>query len=186
MSADGKRNKSSYFDLWSDGVCVYLTIKVRNPLVPKIALLLADLIVLSAVVTGFVVQLPGLIIMALLLLALLTRYTLWNFFGEEHLIINTASFSYQHHYGFIRTSYTTKNYSKGLTIYSRNEQQEELKSQSQICFRSYDAANNLPVELYSTSFYIDQEDFDRLLRLINDIFVQDAADRYDLPQINLN
>lgn len=96
------------FIINTDGVCVYVSVSVTNSLVGKILLLLANGIALTVLVLSVVEWIPALLLVTLVMLALLMRYTLWNLFGAENLIINTKSLSYQHDYGFWKTGYTTK------------------------------------------------------------------------------
>lgn len=185
MTTVQNKSQASPCTMWSDGVCVYLFIKVNNPLLPKIALLIADIFIFSVFIFGIIVDIPGLCICSLLFLALLTWYSLWNFFGEERLIINTISLNYSHHYSFIKTAFSTKQFNKRLMVQPVDEISDGTEQQMQISFSSY-SDMNMPIELYRTSFYISKTNYVRLIDLINGLMVNDVTDKYQLPEINPN
>src|SRR5690606_16432638 len=99
-----------------DDICVYATTVVKATIISKIILALINFILLVAI-TVFFIEHILLAAMAFLGLELLViKYTLWNLFGEERLIINTKTISYQQHYGFFTTVFHTMDFNGKVVL----------------------------------------------------------------------
>src|ERR1700761_486593 len=94
--------------IFSDDVCIYVFANTNHALWRKAILILASLFMFSVVCFSLAIWLPDLTILSLIIGFMVLRYSLWNIYGEENLIINTKSLSYQHGYGFFRTGYKIK------------------------------------------------------------------------------
>jgi hypothetical protein len=169
--------------IYSDDICVYVSVSANNGLTGKIALALADLLVFIVLYFAIIEWIPGLLICTLLLLMLLTRFTLWSFFGKENLIINTKSVSYQNDYGFFKTPYTTKLIKNKLVVV--NHKTDEPEGYVNCGFITYDATD-LPVDIYDMVFPISAEDSIYMQGLIEHLYLNKLSDNYDFPVINLN
>lgn len=171
-------------EIYSDGVCVYVSVSVSNPFIGKLALVFANLLILTVIGLGIAWQIPAMVICFLLLFMLLAKYSLWNFFGQENLIINTRSVSYQNDYGLFKTRYVIKRLQSRLII------SHSLYKASPGCvlcsFGSYKQVDNTPFEIYSMTFPMTEADAKYLNTLIEKLFIDDMSKRYDLPQIILN
>ncbi|MES2064319.1 MAG: hypothetical protein V4456_20550 [Bacteroidota bacterium] len=170
--------------IYSDEICVYVSIGVSNPLYGKIALVLADAIILSVLILAIVIWIPALALVSTMFLFFLTKYTLWNLYGRENVIINTKTVSYQHDYGFFRTGYTTVPFKKGLSLKVGPAKPAENK-ELLLLISSYND-NDLPVDIYTTTLSMPEDDVIRLDTLMKQLFVDKMADEYMLPPIHLN
>jgi hypothetical protein len=170
--------------IYSDEICIYISICANSPLYGKIALLLADLLILCVLIFAIVLWIPGLLLVSALFLFFLGKYSLWNFYGKENLIINTKTVSYQHDYGFFKTAYTVVPFNKTIKLQVAPAKPIESK-ELLVKIWSYND-NDLPVEVYTTSLTISEEDVIRLNTLIKQLFVDKMADEYMLPHIHLN
>lgn len=65
-----------------------------------------------------------------------TEY-LWNFLGEERLIINTRSLSYQQHYGFFNTALQTISLNKKILIRAYDQTTENELTLVKFLVESY-------------------------------------------------
>ena len=171
-------------EIYSDGICVYISVNVGNPFIGKFALVLANLIILTVIGLGVAWRIPTMVICFLLFFLLLAKYSLWNFWGLEHLIINTRSISYQHNYGLFKTKYVTKKLQSRLIL--SHSSYKAFPGFVLCSFGSYKQADNTPFEIYNMIFPITEADVKYLNTLIEKLFIDDMSKRYDLPQIILN
>jgi hypothetical protein len=173
------------FDIRYDGVCLYLSMKMKASifaklilgvlnflLIPIIALMIAEHIIPGAIFFG-------------VLLVLLIRYTMWNFWGGEYLIINSKSISYKYDYGFLLTNLTTKKIGKVLNTEKISIHQYGKPEQVTVQFSTYDQ-DELPELVYQLAIPISDKDAESLLMGVNIIFLDKVADDYSLPPLYLN
>jgi len=98
-------------EISSDGHCVYLTSVVKSNLIGKIILILFNAAVISLLVLltnifsdpGSGSAVIGFLIVLVLYITTLLRYTLWNFWGRENISISTETIKYHFDYGFFST-----------------------------------------------------------------------------------
>ncbi|MCQ6960995.1 hypothetical protein [Mucilaginibacter aquariorum] len=170
--------------IYSDEICIYISICANSPLYGKIALLIADLLILSVLIFAIVLWIPGLLLVSAFFLFFLGKYSLWNFYGKENLIINTKTISYQHDYGFFKPAYTVVPFNKILNLQVAPAKPIENK-ELLVKFSSYND-DDLPIEIYTISLSIPEEDVRRLNTLVKQLFADKMADEYMLPHIHLN
>ncbi|TWJ02376.1 hypothetical protein JN11_01348 [Mucilaginibacter frigoritolerans] len=59
-----------YNQIWTDGVCVYVSAKVSNPIFGKVLLLIADSMIISVAILAVKIRIPGLFLFSMLRLHL--------------------------------------------------------------------------------------------------------------------
>jgi hypothetical protein len=170
--------------IYSDEVCVYISIAASNPLYGKVALILADGIILSGLIVAIVIWIPALALISGVFLFILIKYTLWSLYGRENIIINTKTVSYQHEYGFFRTRYTTVPFNKGITL--KVAPAKPIEDKELLVLISSYTDNDLPIDIYTTALSMPEDDVIRLNTLVKQLFVDKMADEYTLPPIHLN
>ncbi|MBD8489699.1 hypothetical protein IFO69_13160 [Echinicola sp. CAU 1574] len=164
--------KRNFLKIETNNVNVYLTFTPNPPLVLKLILITFCLIVFTAPV--FIIInveeseigkfILGMSIYYLLMFLSLGRYTLWNIFGEERLIVSTRSISHQHHYGFFDTNLKTQKFD---TIYIQFQKTNTVNDidYGKIEFYSQDE-NGILTILYETTIIVSE---DKIKESINDI-----------------
>jgi len=172
-------------DIRYDGICVYATIAVRASIIAKIILSFVNLVLLSAIAIFSLEKVPLAAVAFSLLEFFLIRFTLWNLYGEEWLIINARSMSYQHHYGFFTTSLRTIPFHRKITFIPYDEVKENGQCYSKLMFESYDQ-NNLPQLIYYSVLHLHEKDLERFNKHIDQIFVDEMTFSYEMPPVNLN
>jgi hypothetical protein len=168
-----------------DGICVYATSKIKPNLVAIMILIFANLVFLT-VITFFAIE--GLPIPAIVFGSaelFIIKYTLWNFFGEERLIINDRSLSYQQHYGFFTSALHTIPFNKKIWIVDYDKVTQGNTSYVKFQFESYDK-NSLPEVIYHSVLNITEADFKEFLRYIDRLFIDDLVRGHAMPEIHLN
>ena len=168
-----------------DGICVYATTRLKANTTAKFIVSFINLLVL-AVITVFIMEEIFLAAMAFFGLELFViRYTLWSLFGEERLIINVKSLSYQQHYGFFTTALQTINLNKRIIILPYDEVIENDQTYMKFLFQSY-TENNLPDIIYHSVLHVSKADFNKFIQQIDRLFVDEMANSYEMPPIHLN
>ncbi len=168
-----------------DGICVYAISKIKPNLVAIMILTFVN-VVLITVITLFATEgLPIPAIVFGLAELFIIKYTLWNFFGEERLIINDKTLSYQQHYGFFTTALHTIAFNKKIWIIDYDKVSLGNTSYVKFLFESYDK-NSLPEVIYHSVLNITEADFKKFLQYIERLFIDDLVREHALPEIHLN
>lgn len=168
-----------------DDVCVYATTAVKANITAKIILALINLFLLGIITVFFVEQVLLAAFVFLGLELFVVKYTLWNLFGEERLIINTKSISYQQHYGFFTTPFRTINLNKKVIVLPYDKVVDGEKINVKFLFESYDE-NNLPYVVYHSVLNVPDVDFEKLIRKIDELFIDEMSASYAMPTIHMN
>lgn len=161
----------------SDTVCVYIAAKMKNPRWIKFILIILNIIVFLSLLLALFYWIPALLLIAASIEFGLGRYTLWNIYGREILIINDRSFSYEHYYGYFTTPINTQPISKGIHIKTTSTVVENNETYHYLAFATYDD-NNLPVTVYPMALPILEAD----LKAINKLL--DKLSRNELTHFN--
>lgn len=177
--------KYNEFDIRYDGVCLYLSIKTQASVYAKLILCLLNIMLISLIILSITVQIVALAIFLVALFLLLIRYTAWNFWGGEYVIINSKTISYQYDYGFLITAMTTKKIGKVLHSEKLVVHQYGKPEQQTIVFSTYDE-NELPETIYQLAIPISDKDAESVLLGVNIVFLDKVADDYSLPPLYLN
>lgn len=168
-----------------DGVCIYATTTLKPGTTGKFILFLFNIIFIIAIIM-FCVEGAGLgAIVFLVAEIFVLRYSLWNLYGEERLIINAKSISYQHHYGFFNGPFHTIDLNRRITVSSYEEVVEGHQTYIKFLFKSYDKTN-LPDIIYQSVLHISKTDFEKLLKSIDQLFVDEIVESYEMPKIFMN
>ena len=160
-------------NIHTDGINVYVTSQVRSHPAGKWIVTLFTVLVGCLLLFIFAKIDPvkhGAAIIPLFLVSFLfyyfiVRYTLWNWFGKEHLIINTKSVSTQLDYGWYRTNLKTMNFSR-LGLSSEIIQKTDEQSFGKIYFFNYREEDNLPEEIYQTAILLPEQQLEEIKDLI--------------------
>ena len=170
--------------IYTDGVCVYISVNVSNPVIGKVALILADLMLLCPVIIGITEGILALILLSGVFFLFLLKYTLWNFWGQENIIISTKSVSYQQNYGLFKTGYTTKTIFNRLVIDYLDDGNEPGCVNCR--FITYGETNHIPFEIYQMIFPINLKDARKIGELLDKLFIDQLSDGFGMPHISLN
>lgn len=149
----------------SDQVNLYITINVETKLIGKIVI--SGIIVSMSILIGFTLLntdqafdsidtvLP-VFILIILIYILPIKYFLWNFFGKEHIIINTKSISHSFDYGLIRTALRTQKIDRLALHYEAGTIKEDIEK-GHLIFYNYRNEDHLPEIIYRTNAILTKE-----------------------------
>ncbi len=173
--------------IFCDGINVHATFRSRVNKRVKFALVAANVLLYGLLIWG-ISQIPAnelntfiFVIFGLpfLLFFTVTRYTLWNLFGTETIIINTKSFSYKHDFGWFGLPLKTYPTSNGIRYGIQDDFMENGKLYVSIYFEFYDE-NNLPQKLYTTALRTEITSFHKICDFIDDIYRQEEVSGFSL------
>jgi hypothetical protein len=168
-----------------DGICIYATTKLRPGTAGKFILFLFNIVFIIAIIMFCIEGAGAGAIVFLAAEFFILRYSLWNLYGEERLIINSRSISYQHHYGFFNGPFHTISFNRRITISSYEEVIEGHQTYVKFLFKSYNK-NNLPDVIYQSVLHINKTDFEKLLKNFDQLFVDEMVESYEMPKIFMN
>ncbi|WP_222538363.1 hypothetical protein [Pedobacter polysacchareus] len=177
--------KENFFIMDSDGVCIYVTIGINADLPAKLILGSLNLILLGVIVLAVSKGVVALMIFSTLCAILLIRFSFWNIYGKEHLVINTKTMMYQHDYGFFRTNPKLKFFQKGLSVIGKEATKAGSNAQILMIFQTYNHYD-LPEDVYQTALPIAKRNADLLIKAINSLFIEKITEDYSLPPIFMN
>jgi hypothetical protein len=169
----------------ADGICIYILLQIKNELKGKIVVLLAHLLILAIFIFAVIEGIVPLAIISLFIEGYLIKYTLWNLYGSETLIINTRTIAYHYNYGFFKTVPVTCIINKRLMLLSSSVDEELENRQLNVSLVSYNDLD-LPVEIHQLSMAIPEADANKLSVYIEQIFLDKLSNDFSMPEINLN
>lgn len=153
-----------------DGINIYITLINEVRFVAKIGLVMMcvflsfPFVILSiyggSATSGGAVF--GFIVFLIIYIVFPLRLTIWNLFGEEHLILNTKSFSYQHDYGIILTNFKTQKIDLiglGLNVIGQIDDEDYGK----LDIFNYDEETYVPHLIYKSSIYLTKSNFETIV-----------------------
>ncbi|MNY50835.1 hypothetical protein D3C86_1863760 [compost metagenome] len=115
---------------------------------------------------------------------LLFRYSLWNLYGLETIVLKKNALSYQHHYGFLKMPLRTVNITKNLRVIPFHENFQAGNKAMKLIFESIDERLQ-PVNLYQTSLSVSNTDYKRFMNSFNKLYKQ-HPEEYVLPLLQMN
>jgi len=162
--------------IFSDGINVYATFESKVNKLFKSILILLNVFVYSLLLFA-ITQIPEekilnyafpILLLTVLSFLTLTKYTLWNIYGREILIINTKSFSYQHDYGWFNIKMKTIKTERGILFGIDDQLRKGNKEFVTIWFEHFDE-NDVPKPLYNSSIKIEIDSYQQMSKLIHEL-----------------
>ncbi len=176
----------------TDGISVYVSSGVQVSLFPKIILVLCNILIYGFIAWAVFYNseendgktVVGISLLVLLVFCTLTRYTFWNFFGKENIIVNTKVISYNYDYGFFQTKLKTVKINK-LATGIENERIIDDVEYGKVVFIGYDS-NGLPTNIFETTILLSKADLKEIDTMIRQIFLNEFFDASKFTGYNLN
>lgn len=168
-----KNTSSIHFD----GICIYLNSEIKAATIGKIILLLFN----AAAWTGFIFMasyVPGeeiksfilpMVLIPVILIFVAGRYTTWNLWGKEYIIINTKAITYSRSYGIIKTNDKVIKIENTLGIAYERIRFFGEKEYGELHFFDYDKNNN-PKNIFETTILITKERAEEIIALIKELY----------------
>lgn len=179
--------------IYNNGESVFFDSKIRLPIGTKIILVLMNLLFLAMVVfltmamsddkTGGRTIIPYVILPAVYVFTL-GRISLWNFFGEEQIIVNVKTIMHRKNFGFFQTSYKTIQFKK-LRSCLNEEKIFNNRPYGTISF--FDNTKlDIPVPIFSSSIYVPMDVLDEFYDQLDFVFCIEHLTQNTENSINLN
>jgi hypothetical protein len=152
-----------------DGNSLTATIVVRPAIASKILLYALNILFLAIIIL-FTIGGVGVIVLFIVAFEILfLRYSIWNLYGSETIILKRHTLSYQQSYGFIKLPIKMLPIHKSIRVIPFHEDFRSGSKAMKLIFESHDDANE-PVNLYQTALVISQHDYHLFMRSFKQYF----------------
>ena len=176
---------NSNFTLHYDGVCVYANIKIKISVLAKFILMFLNVALISIIVLFASSGVGIAAVFFTLIQVFLLKYTLWNLYGTENLIINTKSISYQYGYGFFVTTMTTLMIHKAVKLGHFNSIKGGEQNYMNFLFSTFDDAH-LPTHIYQSTLKISETEYQQLVEAVDHLYLDQLSEDFLMPVIHMN
>lgn len=178
-------------ELRTDGVNLYLTLKVRPNYYGIFITILLIILLLLVPIFAFSNHegkemgslFFGLVIMPIAGIIFLLKTLFWNLFGVEHLVLNSKTFSYQYEYGFFVTQEKTQKVTKLIFDFEETKETEEFQY-GYVHLFDFDEETDLQNHIYKFNQLISEEDFDDLVFYYSQLVNPLKNDGFDTIHLN--
>lgn len=124
----------------------------------------------------------GSLVFYIVMYIMVGKYTLWNLFGEERLIVSTKAVNYQHHFGFFETPWKAKKFNK-LYLQFGKAQEINGANYGKLEFITEDE-NGVYISLYCTSIMVGEDKIQEAVEYINILFIEESLSKFGIIHVN--
>jgi hypothetical protein len=165
-------------------VNVYVTSKINSKTAGRV-LLGSTIIVLVVLYISLLILIDftemgkasiPIILIPTIFLFILSRYLLWNIYGEERIIINSKTLTYFYGYGFFMTNPSTISHNK-LGLGFRITDNIDAENFGRMTFVSYSLATNLPENIHETAVEIHEETAAEIKELLSKVLFDEFNEK---------
>lgn len=176
-----------------DAKNLYICTSIKSSLVGKI-LLSSMLLIFISIVIGLLIQIPeqelskAIIPSSLLAGGVLYvggKYLLWNIYGEELIIINNKTISYQYNYGIVTTNLKTIQYQQ-LEIGFNETEIIKGEQFGNIQFINYRSKDNLPEVIYASGIKVNSQKVQEISNSLSDLLYGENIDKQQFIPFSKN
>jgi hypothetical protein len=184
------KNKST---VHFDGICIYLNSEIRVALIGKVILIVFNLIAWAGFM-ALALSVPGeevksfliaFFIIPAFLIFIVGRYTAWNLWGKEFIIVNTKAITYSRSYGIIQTNDTIIKIEKSLAFSYNRVRIDGEKEFGELHFFDYDENNN-PRNIFETTILMTKEIAEEVIANIEDLYSREYIEKETCAPYSLN
>lgn len=116
----------------------------------------------------------------------LGRFTLWQLFGEEYLVINQQSISVQYRFGLFQTSLRTRKLHRPRMYYELTQGDSQGPSAGVFHVVQHDPTTHIPQSVYRSTIEVNEPDLQAVVGSVSDLRLQDVCDIYGFPELSMN
>jgi hypothetical protein len=180
-------------NIYSDDINVFVTLNVKAKLIGKIIMSVIMFILLAGYFTLLISidsETMGRIIFPILIAPLIiiflpARYLFWNLFGQERIIINTKSISYNYSYGIVQTNLKTIKFDKLGTGFDTSKMFDSTEHGT-LVFVNYNQDTNLPETIFQTTIIISKLQLIEIDSEIRKVFYNEYLHQNNFIAFSLN
>jgi len=162
--------------VYSDGINIYIAAEIKSKVAGRLLLGLTLIIAIVLFIYLLIsidfkemgkASIP-IILIPSFFLYILSRYLLWNIYGQEHIVVNSKTVTYYYNYGFFRTPLKTVFHNR-LGISYRITDRFEDENFGRMIFVNYNQDTNLPEALHETAVEINEKTATEIERLLEKV-----------------
>ncbi|SMC86755.1 hypothetical protein [Pedobacter africanus] len=176
--------KAGRFTIEEGDNSIKTTIAVVSSTAGKIFLYALNILLIAVVVLFFIGDIGIITLFIAVMEVLLFRYSLWNLYGSETIILKKHTLTYQQCYGFIKMPLRTVSITKTLRVIPFHENFQAGNQAMKLIFESIDERLQ-PVNLYQTSLPVSNQDYKTFMNAFNR-FNKAHMEEYLLPLPQMN
>lgn len=176
--------KASSFKVVEEGNAITVRIAIRSSAGSKIFLYALNILLIAIIILFFIGDIGVITAFITVMEVLLFRYSLWNLYGSETIVLKKHSLDYQQHYGLINMPLRTAAITRSLKVFPVHENFQAGNKAMKLVFESVDEGLH-PVNLYQTSLAVSGQDYKYFMEAFNRFYRQ-KPDEYLLPLPQLN
>ena len=177
--------KGNKFNLDFDGTTIYINVKSKISLNSRIFLVSCNLLLFSLMGIAVFEQIPALMFGTFMLMGFLLRYTIWNIYGQETLVINTRIIAYRKIYLFYKTKLTTKRVGDKINVISYQVHGNRENKLVKVIFETYHM-HNAPENIYEFVLPISTEDAEMISYMVSLLYLNKVTFNIKDLKFNLN
>lgn len=158
--------KASSFKVEESEDAVTVGLAIRSSAGSKIFLYALNILLISIIILFFIGDIGVITAFITVMEVLLFRYSLWNLYGSEIIVLKKDSLSHQQFYGIIKMPLRSVNITRSLKVFPVHDNFQAGNNAMKLVFESVDESSH-PVNLYQTSLAISQQNYKILMETFN-------------------
>lgn len=116
----------------------------------------------------------------------LGRYTLWHLFGEEYVVINRKSISYQYRYGLFQTHIQTIHLHRPVMYYELTQSKNKQFPVGIFHIINHDPDTLLPREVFKSTIAVNERSLQAVIQSASSLRVNDVCEEHNFPGLCMN
>ena len=160
----------------SDHINLYFHLRIRPNKIGVSVLvffIILELFTVGFILSGLSKELEGIFFAFLFLAGILFfsfKYFIWNIAGEEWIIVNDRSISYQYQYGFVRTKLKSISFNQ-LVVVPQWIGMAEREEGGKLFFFDYSEKHGIPEVIHNTTIILPKEVIQEILIEMDKFFI---------------
>jgi len=116
----------------------------------------------------------------------LGRFTLWQLFGEEYLVINRQSISFQYRFGLFQTHLRTRKLHRPLLHYELRHLPQKGEPTGIFHILQQAPGQLSPQPVYRSTIELNERDLQAVVAGVNDLQLNEFKEKYGFAEVSMN
>lgn len=116
----------------------------------------------------------------------LGRFTLWQLFGEEYLVINRQSISYQYRFGLFQTHLRTRKLYRPVLYYELTHSARNGEASGIFHILQHPPGQPSPQPVYRSTIELGEQDLQAVVAGVSDLQLNEFNEKYGFAGVSLN
>jgi hypothetical protein len=116
----------------------------------------------------------------------LGRFSLWQLFGEEYLVINRQSISFQYRFGLFQTHLRTHKLHRPLLHYELTHPSKEGIGRGIFHILQQGPDHPSPQPIYRSTIEVNEQDLKAVIAGVSDLQLNECNEKYGFTELSMN